>query len=94
MIKWLKIEVFRLRIFPPDHLKNRLFAFEPWIAVWQIVQFRYRTFAWLWKLGAFGAAGVQRVLEIVQTELVQAAATAGRRTLKDIDRSAVKVNFV
>jgi hypothetical protein len=26
------------------------------MAVWQIVQLRYLTFAWLWKLGAFGAA--------------------------------------
>ena len=47
-----------------------------------------------WGLGAFGAAGAQRLLEIVRQELVQAAATAGRPTLKSIDRSAVKVNFV
>jgi 4-hydroxymandelate oxidase len=47
-----------------------------------------------WGLGAFGAAGTQRLLEIVQGELVQAAAQAGRRTLKDIDKTAVKVNFV
>ena len=45
-------------------------------------------------LGAFGAPGVQRVLEIMQQELVQAAATAGRRTLASIDKTAVKVNFV
>jgi 4-hydroxymandelate oxidase len=45
-------------------------------------------------LGAFGAAGVQRVLEIMQRELVQAAAAAGRRTLASIDNTAVKVNFV
>lgn len=45
-------------------------------------------------LGAFGAAGVQRVLEIVQRELVQTAAAAGRRTLASIDRNAIRVNFV
>lgn len=45
-------------------------------------------------LGAFGAPGVQRVLEIMQRELVLAAAGAGRRTLASIDRTAVKVNFV
>jgi 4-hydroxymandelate oxidase len=47
-----------------------------------------------WGLGAFGAAGTQRLLEIIQQELVQTAAMAGRRTLKDIDKSAVRVNFV
>jgi 4-hydroxymandelate oxidase len=47
-----------------------------------------------WGLGAFGAAGTQRLLEIVQQELVQATASAGRPTLKSIDRTAVKVNFV
>jgi 4-hydroxymandelate oxidase len=47
-----------------------------------------------WGLGAFGAAGTQRLLEIVQQELVQTAARAGRRTLKDIDKTAVVTNFV
>jgi 4-hydroxymandelate oxidase len=47
-----------------------------------------------WGLGAFGAAGAQRLLQIVQEELVQAAAFAGRPTLKSIDKAAVKVNFV
>jgi 4-hydroxymandelate oxidase len=47
-----------------------------------------------WGLGAFGAAGTQRLLEIVQQELVQAAALAGRPTLKSIDKTAVKANFV
>jgi len=45
-------------------------------------------------LGAFGAPGVQRVLEIMQRELVLAAASAGRSTLASIDKTAVKVNFV
>jgi 4-hydroxymandelate oxidase len=47
-----------------------------------------------WGLGAFGAAGTQRLLEIVQAELVQTAAMAGLPTLKSIDKTAVKVNFV
>ena len=47
-----------------------------------------------WGLGAFGAAGTQRLLEIVQGELVQAAAMAGRRKRKEIDKTAVRTNFV
>jgi 4-hydroxymandelate oxidase len=47
-----------------------------------------------WGLGAFGAAGTQRLLEIVQAELTLAAAQAGRATLASIDRTAVKINFV
>ncbi len=47
-----------------------------------------------WGLGAFGAAGTQRLLEIIQAELVQAAALAGRATLKSIDKTAVRTNFV
>jgi 4-hydroxymandelate oxidase len=46
-----------------------------------------------WALGAFGAAGVQRLLEIMQRELVDAAAAAGRATLASIDSSAVKTRF-
>jgi 4-hydroxymandelate oxidase len=46
-----------------------------------------------WALGAFGAPGVQRLLEILQGELVEAAAAAGRSTLKSIDSSLVKTNF-
>jgi len=46
-----------------------------------------------WGLGAYGAQGVQRLLEVVQAELVHAAAYAGRPTLKSIDKTAVKVNF-
>jgi 4-hydroxymandelate oxidase len=45
-------------------------------------------------LGAFGAPGVQRVLEIMQRELVMTAAMAGRGTLASIDKTAIKVNFV
>jgi 4-hydroxymandelate oxidase len=47
-----------------------------------------------WGLGAYGADGVRRLLEIIQAELVHAAAYAGRATLKSIDRTAVKTNFV
>jgi 4-hydroxymandelate oxidase len=47
-----------------------------------------------WGLGAFGASGTQRLLELMQAELVNAAAYAGRQNLRSIDRSAVKVNFV
>jgi 4-hydroxymandelate oxidase len=46
-----------------------------------------------WGLGAFGTAGAQRVIEIVQQELVAAAAAAGRPTLKAIDRSLVRTRF-
>ena len=46
-----------------------------------------------WGLGAFGAPGVQRLLEIVQRELVDAAAAAGRATLASIDTSIVKTHF-
>jgi 4-hydroxymandelate oxidase len=47
-----------------------------------------------WGLGAYGADGVRRLLEIIQAELVHAAAYAGRATLKSIDKTAVKTNFV
>jgi isopentenyl diphosphate isomerase/L-lactate dehydrogenase-like FMN-dependent dehydrogenase len=46
-----------------------------------------------WGLGAFGAPGVQRVLEILQKEMVQTMSAIGRPTLASIDRSAVKTDF-
>ena len=46
-----------------------------------------------WGLGAFGPAGAQRVIEIMQRELVAAAAAAGRPTLKSIDRTLVRTKF-
>ena len=46
-----------------------------------------------WGLGAFGPAGVQRVLEIVQAELVTAMRNAGRPTLASIDATAVRTRF-
>lgn len=47
-----------------------------------------------WGLGAYGAAGAQRVIEILQQELVQTAAAAGCARLSDINKTATKVNFV
>jgi 4-hydroxymandelate oxidase len=46
-----------------------------------------------WGLGAFGTAGAQRVLELIQRELVGAAAAAGRPTLAAIDRTLVRTRF-
>lgn len=46
-----------------------------------------------WGLGSFGAAGVQRVLEIIQGELVMAMAQTGRPNLASIDSSLVRTNF-
>jgi len=46
-----------------------------------------------WGLGAYGAPGVQRILEIMQAELVQAMAYTGRPTLASIDRSIVRTDF-
>ena len=47
-----------------------------------------------WGLAAFGAAGAQRVIEILQAELVQAAAAAGCTTLSDINKTTVKTHFI
>ena len=46
-----------------------------------------------WGLAAYGAAGVQRVMEILQAELVTAMAQTGRPTLASIDRTLVKTHF-
>ena len=46
-----------------------------------------------WGLGAFGAPGVQRVLEIIQQELVMAMAHTGRPSLASIDNSLVRTDF-
>ncbi len=46
-----------------------------------------------WGLGAFGAAGVQRVLEILQGELIIAMARTGRPALESIDRTLVRTHF-
>jgi isopentenyl diphosphate isomerase/L-lactate dehydrogenase-like FMN-dependent dehydrogenase len=47
-----------------------------------------------WALGAFGTPGVQLLLEIMQRELVEASAAAGRSTLDTIDSSIVRTRFV
>lgn len=46
-----------------------------------------------WGLGAYGAAGVQRVLEIVQKEFSAAMAASGRTDLTSIDRTLVRTDF-
>ena len=46
-----------------------------------------------WALAAFGTPGVERLLDMIQRELVIAAATAGRSTLASIDKSLVKANL-
>ena len=46
-----------------------------------------------WGLGAFGTPGAQRVIEMVQAELVAAMAAAGRRSLAELDRTAVRARF-
>ena len=46
-----------------------------------------------WGLGAYGAQGAQRVLEILQNELMMTMAQAGRPTLASINRSAVRMDF-
>jgi 4-hydroxymandelate oxidase len=46
-----------------------------------------------WGLAAYGPQGVQRVLEILQTELVQAMSYTGRPTLASIDRALVRTDF-
>jgi 4-hydroxymandelate oxidase len=46
-----------------------------------------------WGLGSFGVPGVQRILEILQRELVQAMAYTGRHTVASIDRSLVRTDF-
>jgi 4-hydroxymandelate oxidase len=47
----------------------------------------------LWGLAAYGGEGVQKVLEILQAELVQAMAATGRPTLASIDRTLVRTEF-
>ena len=47
----------------------------------------------LWGLGSFGPAGVQRVLEILQAELVESMRYAGFPSLASIQRSALLTNF-
>jgi isopentenyl diphosphate isomerase/L-lactate dehydrogenase-like FMN-dependent dehydrogenase len=47
-----------------------------------------------WGLAAFGTAGAQRLIEIMQAELVQTAAAAGCAKLSDINKTRVASHFV
>jgi len=47
-----------------------------------------------WGLAAFGAAGAQRLIEILEQELVQVAGRCGCAKLSDINKAAVKAHFV
>lgn len=47
----------------------------------------------LWGLGAFGARGVERVLEILKAELMLAMANCGVGSIAQIDRSLVRTDF-
>jgi 4-hydroxymandelate oxidase len=47
-----------------------------------------------WGLAAYGIPGAQRLIEIMQQELVQVAAAAGCAKLSDINKTTVKANFV
>jgi 4-hydroxymandelate oxidase len=46
-----------------------------------------------WGLAAYGVPGVQRVLDILQAELVQAMAYTGRTSIDSIDATAVRTDF-
>jgi len=47
-----------------------------------------------WGLAAFGTAGAQRLIEMLQQELVQVAAAAGCAKLSDINKTTVRTHFV
>lgn len=47
-----------------------------------------------WGLGAFGEPGAQKVIEIINAELHEAMAAAGRSSIAAIDRSVVKTRFL
>ena len=46
----------------------------------------------LWALAAYGSAGVQTILELLQTELARDMAMCGRPNLKSLDPSLVKIH--
>jgi isopentenyl diphosphate isomerase/L-lactate dehydrogenase-like FMN-dependent dehydrogenase len=47
-----------------------------------------------WGLAAFGTAGAQRLIEMLQQELVQVAAASGCAKLSDINKTTVRAHFV
>jgi 4-hydroxymandelate oxidase len=46
----------------------------------------------VWGLAAFGAAGVQNVVELIQTEFARDMVMCGRVNIKSIDRSVVRIH--
>jgi isopentenyl diphosphate isomerase/L-lactate dehydrogenase-like FMN-dependent dehydrogenase len=46
-----------------------------------------------WGLGAYGAPGVQRILEILQAELAHAMAYTGRSSMASINSTLVRTDF-
>jgi 4-hydroxymandelate oxidase len=46
-----------------------------------------------WGLAAYGAPGVQKVIEILHAELVQAMAFTGRTSIESINRTMVRTDF-
>lgn len=46
-----------------------------------------------WGLAAYGPQGAQRIIEILQKELVATMAQAGCPTIASIDRSAIRIDF-
>jgi 4-hydroxymandelate oxidase len=46
----------------------------------------------VWGLAAYGAEGVQRIVEMLQTELAQDMAMCGKINLKSVDRALVKIH--
>jgi 4-hydroxymandelate oxidase len=46
----------------------------------------------LWALAAYGAAGVQNVIELIQSELARDMAMCGRVDIKSVDRSMVRIH--
>jgi 4-hydroxymandelate oxidase len=46
----------------------------------------------LWGLGAYGAEGVQKVVELLQTELALAMGLSGKPNLGSVDRTLVKIH--
>ena len=46
----------------------------------------------LWGLAAYGAEGVQRAIELLQSELARDMAMCGKITVKSIDRSIVRIH--
>jgi isopentenyl diphosphate isomerase/L-lactate dehydrogenase-like FMN-dependent dehydrogenase len=46
----------------------------------------------MWGLAAYGADGVQSVVELLQTELARYMGMCGKSTLKMLDRTLLKVH--